>query len=154
MDAKLAAVLLLGLAPGFEPRYAAPLLAAMTGVQVALLLALTEVILLSALLTVAVKVLDKLALQLSTKVKGFGRLYRSAKLRAANARRLVERYGVIGLAAFVAIPLPFTGMYTGALAALIMGLDGRRTFAALLAGGFVSTLLTIMPAIVGVGACC
>ncbi len=41
---------------------------------------------------------------------------------------LVEKYGIIGIAFFVAIPLPGSGSYTGALAAHLLGM-GEKKFA-------------------------
>jgi len=35
----------------------------------------------------------------------------------------VERYGYIGLMVFVAVPLPFTGAYTGAVGAWVLGMN-------------------------------
>ncbi len=46
-----------------------------------------------------------------------------------------------GLAAFIAVPLPVTGMYTGAALGLLLGVRGARLMAALLAGGSASVLL-------------
>jgi len=40
----------------------------------------------------------------------------------------VERYGEIGVAVFIGIPLPGSGVYTGAVGAFLLGLD-RRKFA-------------------------
>ncbi|MFA5020516.1 MAG: small multi-drug export protein [Patescibacteria group bacterium] len=45
-----------------------------------------------------------------------------------------EKYGLAALAIFVAIPLPMTGAWTGALAAWLFGVDNKRGFIAILAG--------------------
>lgn len=60
----------------------------------------------------------------------------------------VKKYGVIGLALFVGVPLPGTGAYTGALAAHLLGLDKKRAFFAiamgvLIAGSIVTLISTI-----------
>ncbi len=52
----------------------------------------------------------------------------------AKAHPLVERYGVIGLAIFVAIPLPGTGAYSGTAAAWLLGLEPKRAFLAVSIG--------------------
>ncbi len=49
--------------------------------------------------------------------------------RTRRRGRLVEKYEAIGLTLFVAIPLPVTGAWTGAIAAYIFGV--RRKYAAL-----------------------
>ena len=38
----------------------------------------------------------------------------------------VERYGEIGVAVFIGIPLPGSGVYTGAFGAYLLGLDKRK----------------------------
>lgn len=46
----------------------------------------------------------------------------------------VEKWGWVGIAAFVAIPLPVTGAWTGTLGAWILGLGKRKTMAAVILG--------------------
>lgn len=58
-----------------------------------------------------------------------------------------EKYGTIGLAIFVGIPLPATGAWTGCAAAFIFGFKFKNAFLAILAGvicaGIVVTVLTV-----------
>lgn len=60
----------------------------------------------------------------------------------------VDRFGYWGLVIFVAIPLPITGAYTGALGAWVLGMKKRKTFAAIAAGviiaGFIVTLVSVL----------
>lgn len=51
-----------------------------------------------------------------------------------KAHPLVERYGMIGLALFVAVPLPGTGAYSGTAAAWLLDLEPKRAFAAVSIG--------------------
>lgn len=48
--------------------------------------------------------------------------------------KVVERYERIGLALFVAIPLPITGAWTGSILAVMMGLRFRFAFVSVLVG--------------------
>jgi len=70
------------------------------------------------------------------------------RLFARTRRRgaLVERYEALGLIAFVAIPLPVTGAWTGALAAHLFGVRPRYAIPAIICGiliaGVVVTLAT------------
>ena len=60
---------------------------------------------------------------------------------------LVDKYGPVGLALFVAIPLPITGAWTGSILAVLLGLKVRSAFFAILAGvlaaGVVVTAATL-----------
>ena len=56
---------------------------------------------------------------------------------------MIERYGPIGLALFVAVPLPITGAWTGSAAAYLLGFSFKKAFPAitigvLIAGGVVT----------------
>lgn len=60
----------------------------------------------------------------------------------------VMRLGAIGLALFVAIPLPFTGAWTGSVAAILFNIKPRYAFPAIilgvtLAGIVVTSLVAI-----------
>ena len=58
-----------------------------------------------------------------------------------------EKYGSMGLAIFVGVPLPVTGAWTGCAAAFVFGFKFRNAFLAILAGvimaGIIITVLTI-----------
>jgi len=64
-----------------------------------------------------------------------------------NARPYVEKYGMLGLGVFVAIPLPGTGAYSGALAAHIFGIKNTRAFVSIglgvVAAGIIVTVVTL-----------
>ena len=48
--------------------------------------------------------------------------------------KIVEKYQALGLAIFVAIPLPFAGAWTGAICASLFGLRFRSAFLAIICG--------------------
>jgi len=50
----------------------------------------------------------------------------------------IEKYERIGLMAFVAIPLPWTGAWTGAMVASLLGIKFRRAFFSIMAGVIIS----------------
>lgn len=58
----------------------------------------------------------------------------------------VEKYGELGVAVFIGIPLPGSGVYTGAFGAYLLGLD-RRKFA-------VANVIGVLIAAVAVTALC
>lgn len=61
-----------------------------------------------------------------------------------KAHPYVEKYGVIGLAIFVAIPLPGSGAYTGSLAAHILGMDKRMAFLSISVGVLIAGLIVTL----------
>ena len=63
----------------------------------------------------------------------------------------VEKYGYWGLLVFVAIPLPVTGAWTGALGAWILGMEKRRSILAI-AGGVVVAGLVVPGLVAALGA--
>lgn len=60
----------------------------------------------------------------------------------------VDRYGEIGVGLFIGIPLPGSGVYTGALGAFVLGLDRRKFLVANVIGvviaGIAVTALSLM----------
>lgn len=75
---------------------------------------------------------------------------RSKKLDALTTRlenkahlkgRIVTKYGPIGLCILVAIPLPGTGAWTGALVASLMGMRLRRALPSIVAGVLIAAAI-------------
>ena len=82
------------------------------------------------------------------KIPFIGKLWNKFVLRAQ--RRIhpyIERWGTIGVALFVAVPLPGSGSYTGALGAYLLGMSYRRFIVANIAGvvlaGIAVTAVTV-----------
>lgn len=141
------AVIVSGLVPGFEPRYAV-ILGVLLGLPMpeTVFLASITVLILSFTLAYLIEIVDKLF----PLIPGIGRLYVSYRAKASyRAERYVQRYGTIGLMLFIAIPFPATGMYTGALAGLLLGIRGRRLLLALIAGGMASVAITSVAVMLG-----
>lgn len=63
-----------------------------------------------------------------------GWVHRKLEGIRTKAHPLVEKYGVLGLAVFVAIPLPGTGAYSGTAAAWLLDMDKRKGFLAVSLG--------------------
>ncbi|MFH1256460.1 MAG: small multi-drug export protein, partial [Candidatus Diapherotrites archaeon] len=51
-----------------------------------------------------------------------------------KAEKAVDKYGFLGLMVFVAIPLPGTGAYSGALGAYLLGIKKRKAIPAIALG--------------------
>jgi uncharacterized membrane protein len=58
--------------------------------------------------------------------------------RTRRKSHLIEKYEALGLALFVAIPLPMTGMWTGAIAASLFKIPIKYSLPAIIAGVFIA----------------
>ncbi len=74
-----------------------------------------------------------------------------AKARA-KVHEKVEKYGYLGLAVFVGIPLPVTGAWTGALGAWILGMERKKAVLAIALGVLVAGIIVSLVVGLGVGA--
>jgi uncharacterized membrane protein len=66
--------------------------------------------------------------------------------RTRRKGKLVERYEALGLIAFVAIPLPVTGAWTGALAAHLFGVRPRYAIPAIVCGILIAGIVVTLAA--------
>ena len=65
-------------------------------------------------------------------------------------RDKIDKYGIWGLLIFVAIPLPGTGGWTGALLASLLHLDKKKSFFVISLGVFIAGLImTVLSLVVG-----
>jgi uncharacterized membrane protein len=89
--------------------------------------------------------LHKLFLKMQWYKKFFDRFVERAR---GKLHKKVEKWGWLGIALFVAIPLPITGAWTGTLGAWVLGLSKRRTLLAVVLGvviaGAVVTAVTLL----------
>ncbi|MDP2400629.1 MAG: small multi-drug export protein [Actinomycetota bacterium] len=65
-------------------------------------------------------------------------LHRKLERVRHKAHPLVEKYGVMGLAAFVAVPLPGTGAYSGSAAAWLLDMKWHKAFLSISIGVVVA----------------
>jgi uncharacterized membrane protein len=91
--------------------------------------------------------LDKLV-HIVIKIKPIGKLYYKIVERTQKKiHKYVEKYGEIGVAIFIGIPLPGSGVYTGALGAYLLGLGYKKFIIACVLGvliaGTAVTLITL-----------
>lgn len=61
--------------------------------------------------------------------------------RTRRKSKIIEKYELLGLIAFVAIPLPMTGAWTGCIAASLFGLNKKFSFLAITAGVIIASLI-------------
>lgn len=68
-------------------------------------------------------------------------LHRKLESARAKAHPLVEKYGVLGLAFFVGVPLPGTGAYAGSCAGWLLGMGWRKTFLGVAIGVVIAAVI-------------
>ncbi len=143
-------VFVLSLVPTFEGRYAVVYgIGRGYSLSGTLIVAAFGVLLLSLVLPALLPYIDRFMFWLEgTPLRKVARLYLYYVERVRKkAHPYLERWGFWGLLIFVAIPLPGTGVWTGALAAYLLGIKNRRAFPALLLGGLLSMAITLLPSI-------
>jgi uncharacterized membrane protein len=79
--------------------------------------------------------------KLFTRIPLFNRYLDALKKRG---KPRVEKYGFWGLFAFVAVPLPFTGAYTGTILAWLLGMDWKKAFPAVGLGVIVAGIVVLL----------
>ena len=61
--------------------------------------------------------------------------------KVESKREQIDKYGYLGLILFVGIPLPGTGAWTGALLAVMLGLNRKKSFAYILLGVIIAAAI-------------
>lgn len=86
--------------------------------------------------------------RLLSKIAFFERLLRWFFDHTRKRGKLVEKYERIGLALFVAVPLPLTGAWSGAVASVIFGLGAKQAMLSIFIGvciaGIIVTSLSLL----------
>lgn len=74
----------------------------------------------------------------------FDRFFAWLFRRTRRKGRIIEKYQALGLALFVAVPLPVTGAWTGAAAAFVFGIPFRQAMPAIIGGVLLAaTVVTL-----------
>ncbi len=85
-----------------------------------------------------------------SKIKPLGRFFNWLFDRTRKkGNRLIEKYEEIGLLAFVAIPLPGTGAWTGALIAFLFGLEFKKSVLVIGMGVFIAGIIVTCLCLLG-----
>lgn len=58
--------------------------------------------------------------------------------------RKIENWGSLALIGFVGIPLPMTGVWTGALAAFVFGIPFKKAFPAIICGALIAGIIVTL----------
>lgn len=133
------------LLPFLELRFSIPW-GILTGLNIWLVLAIT--IITNILLGVLLYPLIDTIIRIIEKIKFVEKIYTFYIIKTRKKiNKYVEKYGEIGVALFISIPLPGSGVYSGALAAYLLGLSYRKFIIACVIGVLIAsaavTLITI-----------
>jgi len=81
------------------------------------------------------------ATRLLSKVAVFERFLNWLFERTRRRGKIIHKYKRIGLVLFVAIPLPVTGAWTGALAAVLFGIKFKHAFISIFIGVIIAGII-------------
>lgn len=136
--------------PTLELRAAIPYGIAVLGVENWLLVFILAVLSNIVLGVVFYYFLDGIIL-LVTKIKFVDKIYQKKYLKVKEKiNTKVEKYGLIGVSLFIAVPLPGSGSYTGAIAAKALGLSNKKFFLANALGVFIAGIIVTIISLGGI----
>lgn len=134
--------------PGLELRWSIPYgisILKMPWIEVVIITFITNI-----LLGPVIYILLNQFVHIVIKINFFNNIYQKFVIRTRRkVESKVEKYGEFGLALFIGIPLPGSGVYTGALAAFILGLDFKKFFIATVIGVFIAGILVTIATLTG-----
>jgi len=65
-------------------------------------------------------------------------------------KKFVDKYGVLGVAFFIGIPLPGSGVYTGSLGSFVIGLNRKQFYKATIIGVLIAGILVTAITLTGI----
>ena len=84
------------------------------------------------------------------KIKPYKKFFEKTVERTRRKiHKKIEKYGYLGLMLFVAIPLPFTGAYTGTLAAWFFKMNRKKSFIAITLGVIIASIIVSLVCFLG-----
>lgn len=83
----------------------------------------------------------KYVLDILSKWKVTKKIVNWLEKKVHDKREQIDKYGYWGLVIFVGIPLPGTGAWTGALLAVMLGLNRKKSFVCILLGVLMAAII-------------
>jgi len=104
------------------------------------------------ILGILVFLMMKIIIQVITKIKFIKALWdKYVKRTRKRIHEGVEKYGEWAVAVFIGIPLPGSGVYTGALAAFLIGLSPKKFWVANIVGVLIAGIVVTIVSLTGSG---
>ena len=69
--------------------------------------------------------------------------------RTKSKSEIINNYKLIGLILFIGIPLPFTGVWTGALASYLFSISRKKSMLGIIAGVLISSIIVLTLTLTG-----
>ena len=88
-------------------------------------------------------------ISLLSRVRPLGRLIEWFLALTTRRGKIVERYERIGLALFVAVPLPITGAWTGSILAVLLGFRFRYAMISIITGVLIAGVIVTCASVLG-----
>ena len=79
--------------------------------------------------------------KLFSKIKLFHKYLEKTRLKG---KPYIDKYGVLGLTVFVALPSPLTGTYTASILSWFLDLDWKRSFLAIAVGSAIGGIVIMV----------
>ena len=135
-------VFLISMAPIGELRFSIPygILATDLNTTTVVLLSITGNVLVGAIIIYILPLL----LSFILKIKIFRQTYFYISKRTYSRSKIIQQRKYYGLIFFVSLPLPFTGVWTGALASNLLGLSKRKSISAVFFGVCISASIVTL----------
>jgi uncharacterized membrane protein len=87
--------------------------------------------------------------RLLSKIRFFDRIMKWFFRTTRQRGKIVDRYERIGLALFVAIPLPITGAWTGSILAVLLGLKFKHAMISIPVGVLIAGVIVTCATVLG-----
>ena len=69
--------------------------------------------------------------------------------RTKTKSKIINNYKMVGLILFIGIPLPLTGVWTGALASYLFSISKKRSMIGIIVGVLMSSLIVLSLTLIG-----
>ena len=79
-----------------------------------------------------------------SKIKLFKKTVNFLHKKVEKNKESIEKYGYVGLFLFVGVPLPGTGAWTGCLGAALLDMDRKKSFACVLCGIIMASVIMMI----------
>ena len=79
-----------------------------------------------------------------SKVNLFNKFAKFLDEKVEKNKEKIEKYGYLGLILFVGVPLPGTGAWTGCLLAAVLDMDRKKSFACVVCGVLMASIIMMI----------